>query len=378
MVTENTIIEQINECREIHHYILHTGTKRIHVDSCDAEDRMSEKNRKEVDDSIYNLVMKGYIVCGNCKVGIKNANAFIEAAKLKNEDIMSYDVGDLPSYDEYVKSIENMGEWYATHVSTYRANFQTETLETEFNKGCYIKEYDIDQERYNVVVDKDTEGATFSTQSEIKVQRASKDAIEFYKTNKNRIKYKPFTLIKNTAYYPCDLLNDVKDDYNMAGDDCVRFFSPFANSIKNDFTCHLKNISKIEWSKINTAKLVLDNKKIVDAMYKLGYEIYDMNGFARDVDEDGKVDYFVKTINNDFSLRCGDILVRKNHLHIYLDNGQNPANNYGWGRVYREYPRKYSFTKKNDGGYYYIINEENDEDLKYTRIFRYIGKENKK
>lgn len=60
IVTNNNYMAQVDECMAVHHYILHSGTKRIHIDSCDSKDRMSDKNKVEVDDSIFNLVLNGY------------------------------------------------------------------------------------------------------------------------------------------------------------------------------------------------------------------------------------------------------------------------------------------------------------------------------
>lgn len=92
------------------------------------------------------------------------------------------------------------------------------------------------------------------------------------------------------------------------------------------------------------------------------------------MDKDGEPDYTIKQIDENFKLEKGDILLSNDHLHVYIGNGMNPADNYGWGRVYREYPRVYNFDKVNDNNeFYYLIKEENNNDHRYVRIFRYVG-----
>lgn len=131
---------------------------------------------------------------------------------------------------------------------------------------------------------------------------------------------------------------------------------------------------------MNSSSFVTNNK-VANAMTKLGFEIYDVDSNIckdYDVDKDGKSDFTIKHLTDGFKLETGDFLTVNSdsfhHVHFCLEDEQTnerggivnkKKDNFGWGRVYREYPTKYTLTydsnsKKIKGG--------------YTRVYRYVGR----
>lgn len=149
----------------------------------------------------------------------------------------------------------------------------------DFPNGVYIKKYNHHFNSYKVVVKdgekKKDDKLIFASISEI--TRANRKAFDNYIDNYNRIEFKPLKILANTAYYKWEDLNNTKDDYDGAGDDCVRFMFSYMDRIKSDFTYHLSKLSKKNWSKIDTKLLTKTNKDLCNAMYKLGFDIYDIS-----------------------------------------------------------------------------------------------------
>lgn len=54
-------------------YVLNTRSKKIHIMSCDAVKKMSEKNKKIVKETLADLFKQKYVICKKCKAGIKKA-----------------------------------------------------------------------------------------------------------------------------------------------------------------------------------------------------------------------------------------------------------------------------------------------------------------
>ena len=48
-------------------YVLNTNTKKFHLPSCSSALRISDKNREETDSLRSDIILRGYLPCGNCK-----------------------------------------------------------------------------------------------------------------------------------------------------------------------------------------------------------------------------------------------------------------------------------------------------------------------
>ena len=111
----------VNLLTESRDYIVNKRSLKVHIGSCYSVTKMSEKNKFLVNDTLENLLSKGYYVCNRCKAGIKRKNekvaSFLENVEnvlFANEEI------SFKLYDEYLNSIDEMGEWYVNHIPTYQ------------------------------------------------------------------------------------------------------------------------------------------------------------------------------------------------------------------------------------------------------------------
>lgn len=295
-------------------YLVNKRTLKIHKMDCSAIDKMSEKNKKIINDSIINLTSNGYIICNKCNAGIKRKNELAVNVLNKLDDLLfGEDIKNMPVKDRYLQSIDIMGEWYVSNIATYETRF-----------------YD----------------------------NASILAIENYYRNKNKIKQKG-----NINCYPCEYLVDSDGGYNKAGDDCVRFMFSCLNKMDKRFVNTLSKYSKLKWSNINSWKLFKENANLQYAMQKLGFEIYDFIPSFIDLNNDGYYEGIINRIDNSFKLQKGDILSRDGHIHFYLNDNEN----FGWGKVNNVYPQN-SVTYINYQNHTIVCNGEI-----FTRVYRYVG-----
>jgi hypothetical protein len=108
-------------------------------------------------------------------------------------------------------------------------------------------------------------------------------------------------------------------------------------------------------------------------LINLGFKIYDQDEYEIDIDNDSNPDGYIFKIPNDFKLKKGDILAREGHVHIYLGDGTSQkAENFGWGRVYRNYPQFYSIypVQSEDGNYVALVNSMGEIEH-YPRVYRF-------
>ena len=201
---------------------------------------------------------------------------------------------------------------------------------------------------------------------------AKEEAIINYKNS-----YKKINIQSSQAYYPCEYIDDSKDSYVKAGDDCVRFFFTVMNSFDKGFTYRLGAIARKSWSHIDTSLFFGDNKNLLKAMIDNGFQVYETGAVAQD-----KIG--ISSISKDFRLQYGDIIVRQGHLHIYLGNGHGQSDNFGWGKVNRIFPQNYNYSLETDDNKNYYITCDHDIDKttnqkrKYKRVYRYVGGSNEK
>ena len=74
-------------------------------------------------------------------------------------------------------------------------------------------------------------------------------------------------------------------------------------------------------------------------------------------------------------LKTGDILARPGHVHFYLGDGEFiNIENFGWGKVNRCYPQLSNIYI--DDNMIKFVNIVTGRSEYYTRVYRYVGKEN--
>lgn len=293
-------------------YIVNKRTLKIHINTCPSVARMSNKNKLQVNNSLDNLLLNGYYVCNKCKAGVKRKHEHI-ASTLENIENILFGNDDLinGTYEDYLKSIDNVGKWYVDHIATYEGEY--DDISTNAAKE-YYKNADV--------------------------------------VKKGRI-----------LCYPCELLESCRGDYTYAGDDCVRFVFSCFNNFDNNFINLLSKFSKYKWSNINSANLNNKHDRLQYAFYNIGFEIYDVRPRKVDINGDNYFDFEILPINENFILQKGDILSRDGHVHIYIDD----KSNFGWGKVNSSYPQ-YTNTYINTINHNIICSGE-----QFTRVYRYIG-----
>ena len=276
---------EINLMTEYRNYIVNKRSLKIHIEECHSVSRMSERNKLQINNSLENLLNDGYFICNRCKAGVKRKNEFIASSLESIENVLfgSEDI-TLKTYDEYIKSIDEMGRWYVEHIATYET--------------------------------KPDEDAT-------------KTAKEYYKNNKIKRR-------GNICLYPCENLKDCAGEYTKAGDDCVRFIFSCLNNMDKNFINVLSKNSKYKWSSINSSRLNNKKDQLQHEMTNMGFEIYDVKPEKVDINGDKYFEFEILPIDKNFKLQKGDILSRDGHVHIYLSDEEN----FGWGKVNNVYPQK--------------------------------------
>ena len=357
-------------------YVINKRTGKIHTPNCSAVSRMSEKNKLKVKDTIDSLLKQDYVICRICRAGIKKT--WIDG--LFHSNLYGDEIEISASYEDYLKSIDEMSEWYVNHVPTYQKEIQLEKFDKNENYGDAIVGY----KEYELKIDGKIESfkVLSSSQDAISLRFlkdgeqilcASEEAVNNYLENFDDIDFDRYL-----AYYPCNLLNEVKD-YNKPGDDCVRYIFAVFNNMDADFNKKYTQLTKKTYENTNSSTIALDHSDVAYGFINLGFEIYDAREQIVDVNEDGIAEGYIHEIDNSFRLKKGDILAKEGHVHIYLGDGDFvDADNFGWGRVSRKYPQNYKINievDKNDGLNKVAIrkNANNTSDY-YTRVYRYRGR----
>ena len=344
-------------------YLLNTRTKRVHSKNCGVGKRAKEKNKQYRSDSLSNIVNDGYKICGDCNAGVKKS-IITNLLSLFDDPInMDYDGIVLPTREEYLKAVEEVGEWYVNYIPTYCKQLQEEKV-IEY-QGVY-KNIDsiklgtkgkLSSKLYKYVTSKTTSATIETLKDSEMILRANENAIYNYDSIYSKIDIKGGIL-----QYPCDLINKCPS-YNKAGDDCVRYVFTVLNNIDSQFVERIAKSSQKTWSKINTAVFNSDDAKFVDAMIKNGFQIY--------ASKERLNDSRILEMGATFKLEKGDIICREGHIHVYI--GNNGTDNFGWGKVNRYYPANYYFSIESDNNEYVIKMDKGNAIEYYTKVYRYIG-----
>ena len=383
----NKIMPDANAISE---YVLNTNSMKIHTLTCASVTKMSEKNKKFVNTHVLDLVADGYTICFNCYAGLKRRSiveTILDSTIYSN--ITDKKPEDLPSAEEYLNAVDTMCQWYTEHIPTYLTNLQNETIE-DYNKlmpyitsdkykGDFLTDYHLFNKyrswyetinTYSVISSSSTITKVENLDKNANILKANELAVKYYHDNYSSIRFR-----KAFAYYPCELIKDSEDDYNMAGDDCVRLIFSALNYMDKGFTKKLRLYSKSKWSKITSTLIASDKLNIPYALNTLGFEIYGNTEISKDINGDGINDLVINNLTNGFSIQKGDIIARAGHVHFYLGNGKTiNVENFGWGKVNRCYPQISNIYIENNR--IKFINVVTGESEYYTRVYRYVGKEN--
>ena len=163
-------IENESGQESINGYVINTRTGKIHSSDCWYVSQMSDKNKLIVTDSLTNLLQQRYTICRKWRAGIEKSVADTAVDYIFFPNLYG-DVIEIDStYDDYIKAIDQMSEWYVSHVPNL----------------------------------------------EDKILRANEEAVVNYKNEYVNIDFE-----KKIAYYPCELLSG--SEYTKPGDDCVRY-----------------------------------------------------------------------------------------------------------------------------------------------------------
>ena len=366
-------------------YVLNEDTKKVHVPNCVSAHKISQRNRRDVEDTISNILRQGYVICHNCNAGLKKSN-IMQSAKdsIFYSNLLLSDIDDLPTQEEYLYAIDEMGKWYVNNIPTYLTELEDESLSDYTGSDKYIVEYNLKNKyrsgtetnkKYNVASGDEKGTPIYNADKSMKILKANEKAVLNYRDIYNKVDFK-----KSMAYYPCELLMDSADSYKKAGDDCVRFMFSVLNCADNRFTKLLTKYSKRNWSKINSKILFEDKVNVAYAMNKLGFEIYDKYTEYADINGDGLVDAEINKIPATFTLKKGDIISRNGHIHFYLGNGTSlTSENFGWGKVNRQYPQLSNINIESRDGSYAVkfTNLSTNATEYYTRVYRYKGRGDK-
>ena len=363
-------VGQINEVRE---YVVNQRTGKIHIPTCSSVSRMSEKNKLFLSDTLLSLLQQRYVICRRCRAGIQKSQVDETFNHLFHRNLYVDEIEITASRNDYLRAIDEMGEWYVNHVPTYASKIQDEDFSNYTGNLVNYKEYRLKsgwKTSTQLALSLDPEApSTASLHPNDQILRGTENAAVYY-----RDYFKQIDFDGKIAYYPCDFFSE-SSDYNQPGDDCVRYLFAIFNRMDSQFTSKYAQLTKKSYSKTDSSLIAKDYGDVAYGFVNLGFEIYDVKPDKISVDNDSVPEGFICGIGNDFRLQKGDILAKAGHVHIYLGDGVAlEAPNFGWGRVYRSYPQYYQIQPETtDGANYIVITKKNGEKDKYRRVYRYIG-----
>ena len=362
-------------------YRLNTKSKKVHSLDCGVGKRAKEKNKKLVTDTLKNILYDGYTICGDCNAGYKKS--FIESVKnfILGPGEIDYDDLVLPSKEEYLNAIDKVGNWYVNHIPTYCKHLQTEKVGEYVGNDEFVDIIELNtkgklfsRKKYNYITSSNTDIRIIDISTNSNILKASEKAINNYKNNYERI-----NVFGGILQYPCELM-EKNNYYYEAGDDCVRYWFTVLNSIDSNFVYRISNTARKKWSSINTNLIYKNDKNFAEAMIKNGFKIYDS------ITERNTENVKIEKLTPSFNLEKGDVVCRKGHVQIYI--GNNETDNFGWGKVSRNFPANYNFSltesevnsldevtvnDTNNEKKYIVKMDKGYGTEVYTRVYRYVG-----
>lgn len=362
-----------DQLRDINEYVVNKRTGKIHAPGCPSVQQMSENNKLLVSDSLTSLFKKDYTICRRCRAGLLKSGVSGIIDRIFNDNLYGEEIPIAASREDYLEAIDEMSEWYTSHVPTYASRIQEEPYSSYDGTYQGYKKYSLKnkgKEKNYIVLSSEggTESASHLGKNDM-ILRGSEEAAKNYADCFSEIRFE-----RKIAYYPCDLLN-ASTDYTTPGDDCVRYLFAVLNTMDSGFTQKYATLTNSSYSKTNSSMLATDYGDIAYGFTNLGFKIYDTTGQTIYAGRNSIAEGYVFKLDNGFKLQKGDIIAREGHVHIYLGNGLTvSAENFGWGRVYRSFPRIYDIEVYSRGGSTYItLSNSIGEKEYYRRVYRYIG-----
>lgn len=360
---------QDNTVRE---YVVNKRTGKIHSHDCPSVLQMSAKNKLLVSDTLLNLLKQDYVICRRCRAGASKTKANGKFQRLFYKNLYVDEIEINASKGDYLKAINEMSEWYVDHVPTYASYIQDESYSDYDGNYQNYREYKMTNKGntgMHIVLTPDTNaGNASSLRPTDQILRGTENAALNYLDHFKQIDFE-----RKIAYYPCELLSP-DSDYNKAGDDCVRYLFTIFSRMDSQFVKKYALLTRSSYSRTDSATMATNYEDIAYGFINLGFKIYDTEEQEVDVDGDNNADGYVFPIDDRFQLQKGDILARDGHVHIYLGDGiAAEAANFGWGRVYRSFPRIYEITVDHDNGSILLKSGPGHEE-RYRRVYRYLGR----
>ena len=359
-----------NEVRE---YVVNKRTGKIHSPACSSIDKMSEKNKLFVSDTLLSLLKQDYVICRRCRAGIIKSRKTEMLDRIFHGNLYGDEIEITASHEDYLKAVDETGEWYVNHVPTYASRIQDEPYSKYNGDLKNYRNYDLKNKGKTSTHRALSSDVDANSISDLKpddlILRGTENAASYYNNCLKQIDFE-----RQIAYYPCDFLGK-ESDYNKPGDDCVRYLFAVFNRMDSQFTKKYALLTKSSYSRTDSKTMATDYWDIAYGFVNLGFKIYDKEEGIIDVDKDTYAEGYIFKIDNDFKLQKGDILAREGHVHIYLGDGiMTEAYNFGWGRVYRSFPQVYEIKKEQlDGKNLISLKNGNGDKEYYRRVYRYIG-----
>lgn len=359
-----------NEVRE---YVVNKRTGKIHSPVCSSIDKMSEKNKLFVSDTLLGLLKQDYVICRRCRAGIIKSQKAEMLDRIFHRNLYGDEIKITASRKDYLKAVDETSEWYVNHVPTYASIIQDEPY-SKYNgdlknyRNYSLKNKGKTSTHRALSSDVDANSITDLKPDDL-ILRGTENAASYYTNCLKQIDFD-----RQIAYYPCDFLGK-GSDYNKPGDDCVRYLFAVFNRMDSQFTKKYALLTKSSYSRTDSKTMATDYWDIAYGFINLGFKIYDKEEGIVDVDKDTYAEGYIFKIDNDFKLQKGDILAREGHVHVYLGDGvMTEADNFGWGRVYRSFPQIYEIKKEQlDGKNFISLKNGNGDKEYYRRIYRYVG-----
>ena len=359
---------------EVREYIVNQRTRKIHAPECPSVEQMSEKNKREVSDTLISLLKQDYVICRRCRAGINETGVDDLINHILHRNLYGDDIPVTATQEDYLKAIEEVSEWYVDHVPTYASKIQEEPYSEctgQYHNYKTVSLRNKGRVKSYIVLTSDTGAeSTYNLSPDSQILRGSEKAAKNYSNCFRHINFE-----RQIAYYPCDILS-ADSDYNTPGDDCVRYMFTIFNRMDSHFTQKFHTLTKSGYSKTNSRMIAADYEDVAYGFTQLGFKIYDSTEREINVGRGNYASGYVFRIDSGFQLQKGDILARDGHVHIYLGNGTVlGAENFGWGRVYRSFPQIYDIEPvKINGSYCISLKNSSGEKEYYRRVYRYIGR----
>ena len=379
---EDTEVPSINEYK----YMINISSNKVHTFECGNSRIRSENNKFPTNDKLINILSNDkYDVCHICYAGLrKNKSITEEDCVLVEKYMRLYEF--LQNDDdtcEFLMSIFEIGNWYVNNVYTYQGGLNT------------VSKIDSDAKRY----------ASDNAQNKWNEYKTSYSELMQVENGAslNNKKIQSTTFNGDTALryslHKCDLFTDryakgdTKDRKNnkvaiknadnellgydwknyYVSDDCSKFaaavyYNYINKTILNNKSQDKKDGNGIDlWYTGSYSYRITDSRIMKTLTASNKFKLYSLSDILA---------------ADDFDLKPGDLLYRKEKAHYVDNNGQKVLvtdkpghvdfyigndSVVNWGRIHKSNIIKKHFIKTKEG---YISNNSDDEQQPFVAIIR--------